>query len=72
MNITNLSRLKLEQIASHCGSTVAAVTVGQLLANPAYDINGVASALSTTPVNLLQALALPEPVVYAPMTTTNV
>jgi hypothetical protein len=71
MNLS-LSRLKLEQIAAHCGSTVSAVVVGQLLSNPAYDLKGVAGALSTTPANLQRLLDRPEPIAYAPMTTTNV
>jgi hypothetical protein len=53
---SNLSPEKLQQVATDCGGTIAAVTVGQLLANPAYDLEGVAAALSTTPIQLQHAL----------------
>jgi hypothetical protein len=55
MNLT-LSPSKLQQVATDCGGTVSAVSVGQLLANPAYDLQGVAAALSTTPIQLQHAL----------------
>lgn len=71
MNITNLSKAKLEQVSNDCGSTVSAATVGQYLANPAYDINGVAAALSTSPQWLQKALDKPEPSVPV-ITSTNI
>lgn len=52
----NLSPKKLQQVALDCGGTVSAVTLGQLLANPAYNLQGVAAVLSTTPTHLLHAL----------------
>ena len=72
MNITNLSRLKLEQIASECGSTVSPVVLGQLLADPRQTPASIAGILSTTPAWFARALALPEPVVHGPMTTSDV
>lgn len=65
------SKLKLEQVANDCGSTVAAATLGQFLADPRYDITSIAAALSTTPATLAQALAKPEPIVYAPMISST-
>ena len=64
------SKLKLAQVASDCGSTVAADQVGRLLADPKYSFNSIAAALSTTPVHLAQALAKPEPIVYPPLVIT--
>ena len=72
MNLTNLSRLKLEQVASVCGSTLAATRAGQLLADPLYDITAVAGALSTSQAWLQRALDLPEPIAYPPLISSNV
>ena len=66
MNLT-LSLAKCLQISTDCGATMSAVSVGQLLCNPAYDLNGAAAALSTTPVCLQQAIDKPEPIAYAPL-----
>jgi hypothetical protein len=61
------SKLKLAQVAADCGGTVHADHLGQLLADPRHTLEGTAAALSTTPVHLAQALAKPEPIVYAPL-----
>lgn len=61
------SKLKLAQVAEDCGGTVHADRLGQLLADPRQTTEGIAAALSTTPVHLAQALAKPEPVAYAPL-----
>ena len=66
MNL-KLSPAKCLQISNDCGATMSAVSVGQLLANPAYDLTGAAAAMSTTPVHLQQAIDKPEPVAYAPL-----
>lgn len=63
---------KLAQVATECGSTVSPVVLGQLLADPRQTPASIASALSTTPAWFARALALPEPVTYAPLTSTNV
>jgi hypothetical protein len=58
---------KLAQVATDCGSTVAADQLGLLLADPRHSITSIAAALSTTPIHLAQALAKPEPIAYAPL-----
>ena len=63
---------KLTQVATECGSTVSPITLGQLLADPRQTTASIATALSTTPAWFARALALPEPTVYAPMTSENV
>ena len=68
----NYSQAKLIQVATDCGATVSPVVLGQLLADPRQTTASIARALSTTPAWFAHALALPEPTVYAPMTTSNV
>ena len=60
-------KLKLAQVATDCGSTVAADQLGLLLADRRHSLTSIAAALSTTPVHLAQALAKREPIVYAPL-----
>lgn len=66
------STAKLAQVAQDCGGTLSPITLGQLLDEPRQTTASIARALSTTPIWFELALAKPEPVVYAPMTTTNV
>ena len=68
----NYSLAKLTQVATECGSTVSPVVLGQLLADPRQTPASIAAALSTTPAWFARALDLPEPVVYAPLATSNV
>lgn len=66
------SLAKLTQVATECGSTVSPVVLGQLLADPRQTQASIAAILSTTPVWFMRAMALPEPVTYAPMSSSNV
>lgn len=66
------SLAKLAQVATECGSTVSPVVLGQLLADPRQTTASIAAALSTSPAWFARALNLPEPTVYAPLTTENV
>ena len=63
---------KLALVASVCGSTVDPITLAQLLADPRQTPASIAAILSTSPAWFMRALALPEPVTYAPMTPSNV
>lgn len=66
------STLKLNQVASRCGSTISGVFLGQLLADPRYSRHQIAAAMSTTPVYFEMAMAEPEPIVYPPLISQNV
>ena len=65
------SKLKLNQVATLCGSTVSGVFLGQLLADPRFSRHQIAAALSTTPAYFEVLMAEPEPTVYPPLTTQN-
>jgi hypothetical protein len=60
------SKLKLNQVATLCGSTVSGVFLGQLLADPRFSRHQIAAALSTTPAYFEVVMAEPEPTVYPP------
>ena len=66
------SPAKLAQVVAECGSTVSAVFLDQLLADPRQTTESIAGIMGTTPAWFARALAKPEPTVYAPMTTSNV
>jgi hypothetical protein len=61
------STLKLERVASLCGGTLSAISLGLLLEDRRYSMEQIAAAASTTPIMLARALAEPEPTVYAPL-----
>ena len=65
------SKLKLEQVAVRCGSTISGVFLGQLLADPRFTRVQIAAVLSTTPAYFEMMMAEPEPIVYSPLTTAN-
>jgi len=69
--MTMYSTLKLERVAALCGGTLSATALGILLEDRRYSWEQIAAALSTTPVMLAQALAEPEPTVYAPLTSQD-
>jgi len=63
------STLKLNQVASRCGSTISGEFLGQLLADPRYSRYQIAAAMSIPLVYFEMAMAEPEPTVYDPMTS---
>ena len=65
------SKLKLERVAALCGGTLSAVTLELLLDDPRYSMEQIASALSTSPQMLAQALGEVEPTDYPPTTSHN-
>lgn len=65
------STLKLERVAALCGGTLSAISLGLLLEDRRYSMEQIAAAASTSPITLARALAEPEPIVYAPMTSHN-
>lgn len=65
------SKLKLDQVAALCGSTISGVFLGQLLDDPRYNRGQIAATMSTTLEYFEMAMAEPEPTVYDPMTTAN-
>ena len=66
------SLAKLTQVATECGSVISPVVLGQLLNDPRHTTNSIAAVLCTSPEWFERAMALPEPTVYAPMTSSNV
>lgn len=65
------STLKLDQVATKCGSTISGIFLGQLLEDPRFSRVQIASILSTTTEYFEMVMAEPEPTVYSPLTTKN-
>jgi len=66
------SNLKLEQVANQCGSTISPVTLGQLLADPRYTLEAIATAAGVPESYFEMLMGHPEPIVYPPLTAHNV
>lgn len=70
--MTIYSTLKLDQVATKCGSTISGIFLGQLLEDPRFTREQIAAILSTTPEYFEMVMAEPELTVYSPLTTNNV
>jgi len=71
LSMTNHSTLKLDQVATKCGSTISGIFLGQLLEDPRFTREQIAAILSTTPDYFEMVMAEPEPTIYDPMTNNN-